>query len=176
MGVQLELLAVRKLLEGARRLPRDAYVSINVSGATIQSVELRDLIMAVDRAITLEVTEHEPITNYQQVASMVEGLTDVRLAVDDAGSGYATLQHVLRLRPQVVKLDRAWVSGVDGDRPRQVLISGLISLAREIDATLIAEGVETPEEARTLTDLGVVYAQGYLFGKPAPLGDILAQQ
>jgi EAL domain-containing protein (putative c-di-GMP-specific phosphodiesterase class I) len=91
-----------------------------------------------------------------------------KLAIDDAGAGYASLRHILQLHPEFIKLDATWVQGIDTDPARQALIAGLQLFAAESGMTLIAEGVETPGEALTLLDLGLDYAQGYLFGKPEP--------
>jgi EAL domain-containing protein (putative c-di-GMP-specific phosphodiesterase class I) len=90
----------------------------------------------------------------------------VRIAVDDAGAGFAGLQHILEIGPDLVKLDLALVRGVDADPARRALIGGMVAFARDTGATLLAEGVETPAEAATLRELGVSLGQGYLYGRP----------
>jgi EAL domain-containing protein (putative c-di-GMP-specific phosphodiesterase class I) len=92
---------------------------------------------------------------------------NIRLSIDDAGSGFASLRHILRLEPAFVKLDRSWVHGVDGDPARQALIAGLRHFADQTGAQLIAEGIERVEERDTLLDLRVDYGQGFLLGRPA---------
>jgi EAL domain-containing protein (putative c-di-GMP-specific phosphodiesterase class I) len=168
LGIELELLAVARLLEGARALPPDLPVALNLSMSTAVAVDLVEVLADRDRTVKLEVTEHERIDDYEPLLTTLRRLDDVLLVVDDAGSGYASLQHILRLRPDEVKLDRAWVQGIDRDRARQVLIGGLRSFVEEVGATLVAEGVERPEEAATLRRIGVELGQGYLFGRPAP--------
>jgi EAL domain-containing protein (putative c-di-GMP-specific phosphodiesterase class I) len=93
----------------------------------------------------------------------------VLLAVDDAGAGYASLRHVLRLRPDVIKLDIALVTGVHTDLARQALVAAMVGFAAATGARLVAEGVEEAAEATALRELGVMFAQGHLYGRPAPL-------
>jgi EAL domain-containing protein (putative c-di-GMP-specific phosphodiesterase class I) len=93
----------------------------------------------------------------------------VRLSVDDAGSGFASLRHILRLEPDFIKLDRSWVHGVDTDPARQAMIAGLRHFADQTGAQLIAEGIERDEERAALITLDVDLGQGYLLGRPAPV-------
>jgi EAL domain-containing protein (putative c-di-GMP-specific phosphodiesterase class I) len=174
LGVELELLAVDRILEGARSLPPGVPVSVNVSVSTARSAGLGDVLARRDRPVKLEVTEHEPVDDYESLLGAFLRLDDVGIVVDDAGSGYASLQHILRLRPDEVKLDRVWVHGIDRDRPRQVLIGGLRSFVEEVGATLVAEGIEREEEAATLRRIGVEHGQGLLFGGPAPAESFVA--
>ena len=88
------------------------------------------------------------------------------MAVDDAGAGYASLRHILELRPDYAKLDISLVRRIDGDDVRQALAAGLQYFASKVGCRLIAEGVETDEEAAVLQRLGIEFAQGYLFGRP----------
>jgi EAL domain-containing protein (putative c-di-GMP-specific phosphodiesterase class I) len=101
------------------------------------------------------------------VASVGDG---VRLSIDDAGSGFASLRHILRLDPAFIKLDRSWVHGVDTDPARQAMIAGLRHFADQTGAQLIAEGIEQEEERAVLIDLRVDLGQGFLLGRPAPVG------
>jgi EAL domain-containing protein (putative c-di-GMP-specific phosphodiesterase class I) len=98
----------------------------------------------------------------------------ISLAVDDAGAGFSGLRHVVELRPEVVKLDQAIVRAVDQDPVRQSLVAGMVHYARTTGTRLVAEGVETEAEAAALARLGVEIGQGYLFGHPASLEEILA--
>jgi EAL domain-containing protein (putative c-di-GMP-specific phosphodiesterase class I) len=117
----------------------------------------------------LEITEQSPVEDYDAVHEAVRSLgPDVRLAVDDAGAGFASLRHIIELRPQFVKLDMALVRGIDRDPARQALVAGMVYYAGATGCALIAEGVETEGERRTLRRLGVSFGQGYLLGKPGP--------
>ncbi|HEU4673924.1 MAG TPA: EAL domain-containing protein, partial [Candidatus Limnocylindrales bacterium] len=88
-------------------------------------------------------------------------------AVDDAGAGYASLRHIIELRPRYVKLDRGLVTGINADPIRQALVAGMLHFATSIGVEIIAEGVETEAERLTLQHLGVALGQGFLFGRPA---------
>jgi EAL domain-containing protein (putative c-di-GMP-specific phosphodiesterase class I) len=98
----------------------------------------------------------------------LKGLREhVRLAVDDAGSGYAGLQHLLEIQPDIMKLDIALVRSVDVDPGRRALIASMITFAHKTGCTVLAEGIETQAELDTLRALGVTLGQGYLLGRPA---------
>ena len=92
----------------------------------------------------------------------------VRIAIDDSGAGYASLRHTLALNPDIVKVDISLTRTIDTDRARRALASALISFADEMDMTIVAEGIETEAELRTLTDLGVRYGQGFHLARPGP--------
>jgi EAL domain-containing protein (putative c-di-GMP-specific phosphodiesterase class I) len=124
------------------------------------------------RPMVLEITEQEPIEDYALFREIAAGLsTAVSWAVDDAGAGYASLRHIVELRPDFVKLDRRLVSGINGDPIRQALVTGMLHFAGSIGLQIIAEGIESEAERRTLQDLGVEFGQGYLFGLPASMGN-----
>jgi EAL domain-containing protein (putative c-di-GMP-specific phosphodiesterase class I)/CheY-like chemotaxis protein len=171
MGVEMEHATIATALEVATDLPDGTWLSINVSPTLLLGdPRLGELLADSQRPIVLELTEHDRIVDYPAVRQAVEGLgPDVRLSVDDAGSGYACLHHVLALEPDFVKLDRRWVHGIERDPARQALVAGLAYFARQTDSTLIAEGIEDPAELATLTELDVTLGQGFLLGRPAPL-------
>jgi EAL domain-containing protein (putative c-di-GMP-specific phosphodiesterase class I)/DNA-binding NarL/FixJ family response regulator len=169
---ELELAAVRKALQQLPLVPADMFLSVNVSPGTLMAAPFRKLLEAVDGTrIVVEVTEHAPIEDYERLGAAVGRLRDcgVRLAVDDAGAGFASLRHILRLAPDFIKLDRTLIAGIEVDRSRQALAAGLISFARKIDATIVAEGIERPAEVAALQALGVAYGQGFFLARPGPL-------
>lgn len=168
VGPELELAAIDRLLRSAVELPSDAWLSLNVSAATLLTGALPERLRAADRPLMLEVTENEHVRDYPAVREVLGGLPGVRLAVDDAGAGYASLRHIFELRPDVIKLDRSWIAEIDGDPIRQALVHGLIGFSSAFDAQLVAEGVERPQEAEVLLELGVGLGQGFHFGAPAP--------
>ncbi|HWI04340.1 MAG TPA: EAL domain-containing protein, partial [Acidimicrobiales bacterium] len=121
--------------------------------------------------IVLELTEHTRVGDY---GALIEGLVrsrseGVRIAADDTGAGYSGLHHLLRLRPNVVKLDIGLTRNIDEDPVRRALASALVAFAAEIDAVLVAEGVESVGELRSLRALGIPAAQGYRLGRPGPM-------
>ena len=91
----------------------------------------------------------------------------VRFAVDDTGAGFASFNHVLQLRPDIIKLDRSLVADAPSDRARRTLIVAFTLLANDIGALVTAEGVETSAELETVIDLGVDHVQGYFVGRPS---------
>jgi len=111
------------------------------------------------------------IANYHKLVGALDLVRgNARLAVDDAGAGYAGLRHILELKPQFVKLDLSLVRHVDTDAARQAMVAGMAHFARNAGCELIAEGIETEDELNELVRLGVSLGQGYLFGKPGPIG------
>lgn len=174
-SVELELLAAECALARLGDLPPDLRMSINLSAEALTDPRTADLLLAHGPAVAVEVTEHTPVHDYDALTAVTNRLRAAghQVAVDDAGAGFASLRHVLQLRPTAIKLDLALVRGCDHDPVRCALIRAVAEFARGIDAWLVAEGVETEHERTALLDLGVDYGQGYLLGRPAPLGDAL---
>jgi EAL domain-containing protein (putative c-di-GMP-specific phosphodiesterase class I) len=172
LGLELELLAVRRALSESRLLDASLYVSINVSPPVLANASLPDALLAsgVDlKRVVIEITEHASIGDYTLLTRPRQRLRDlgVRLAIDDAGAGYASLRHIVALSPDMIKIDRALVDNVDSDRARRALVMAVVMFAMEVKATtVVAEGVETNEELEALKSLGVDAAQGYLLGRP----------
>lgn len=169
-GLDLERATLRAAVEGAIALPSDTLLSVNVSPALInQRLHLEDLLSepAQERPLVLEITEREPVEDYEALRDAISSMAiQVRWAIDDAGAGYASLRHILELRPHFVKLDRALIANVALDPARQALLAGLLHFSQALGTTLIAEGIETNAERLVLEDLGVTAGQGYLFGRP----------
>jgi len=173
LDLDLELACLRAAVTEARSLDSGGtWLSLNISPALLTSFTkaLAEVVKEADRPIVLELTEHVVIDGYGPVRDALKRLgPTVRLAVDDAGSGFASLRHILELRPDFVKLDISLVHDVDQDPVRQAMIAGLASFAQRTGCDLIAEGVESPAELNELMTLGVPYVQGYLLGRPAPV-------
>ncbi len=169
---QLELFAIGSALADLPRLPDDTYVSLNLSHRTAMSPELLDVVAGIDRGrLVFEITEHEAVEDY---GALVEALARLRegggrVAIDDAGAGFASLRHTLRLAPDIIKLDISITAGIDADRARRALARALITFADEMAMTIVAEGIETQAELDALLALGVGYGQGFFLARPAPL-------
>lgn len=168
MGLELELAAVSSALRHVDRLPDDVYLSLNVSPRTAVSGEFAALLQGGTERVVIEVTEHAAIVDYPLFNSSVARLRfrGMRYAVDDAGAGFSSFSHILSTKPDIVKLDISLIRDVDRDLGRRALLHGLIYFIEQINATVVAEGVETMEEAEALKRLGVHCAQGYYFGRP----------
>jgi EAL domain-containing protein (putative c-di-GMP-specific phosphodiesterase class I) len=172
LGVQLELLAIERALAQLEQIPPGCFMSLNVSPTTAIAPELRTLLATVPgRSVVLELTEHVRIRDYEVLWPAFDELRGqgVRIAVDDAGAGYAGLQHILRLRPDVLKLDHDLTLGIHRDPARRALAAAMATFAGELGATLVAEGIEFLEDLEVLHGIGVPWGQGYLLGHPGPL-------
>ena len=171
LGTELELATMRTAVQGAASLPGGAFLALNVSPSLVLEVEdLGPTLAAARRDLVLELTEHAPVDDYAALRAALARIDPpVRVAVDDAGSGYASLRHILALRPAFVKLDLSWVRDIEADPARQALVAGLVHFATEVGCQLLGEGIETEAECATLRRLGVPLGQGYLFGRPAPV-------
>ena len=168
LGPQYQMAAIRAAVEGAGHLPDDALLFLNISPEVIvgSAGRLGRILRDTPRSVVLEVTEHAQVADYNRFRRAVARLGDVPIAVDDAGAGYATLRHILELGPMFAKLDISLVRGIDGDQLRQAMAAGLSHFAARTGCRLIAEGVERRDEADVLRELGVDFAQGFLFGRP----------
>ncbi|MDP9492166.1 MAG: EAL domain-containing protein [Actinomycetota bacterium] len=172
LRTDLELAAVARTISAIPELPADVGVFLNASPATLAAEEFRRLLAAGSpERVVVEITEHAPIANYKSLNDALNRLRTlgVQLAIDDAGAGFASLRHILRLAPEFIKLDRSLIAGIEQRGPQQALASGLISFADKIGATIIAEGVERDAEVIALRGLGVALAQGNFLARPAPL-------
>jgi len=173
LGVELEVTALMSALVQLRQLPSNVYLSLNASVEALTSEEFRTrLAEAPGERIVLELTEHTGIPDYPVFERTIRGLraNGVRLAVDDAGAGYSSFRHVLKLKPDVIKLDISLTRGIDRDPARRALGSALLTFGLDAyKASVIAEGVETEGEYRTLSELGFPLGQGYYLGRPARL-------
>ena len=169
LGEEFELVLLSLALEELGGLPDDVYLSVNVSPQTVVSPHLPGLLRDVGAGrLVLELTEHMPVEDYVSLNLALTGLRErgIRIAVDDAGAGFASLNHILLIRPEIVKLDVSLIRDIDTDVARRSLVTGLCGFTAEIGADCVAEGVETDAQARTLRELGVTYGQGWHLGPP----------
>lgn len=172
LQMDLELAVVERALDGLSDLPEGVYVSINLSPQTVIETDLYAALKGYPlERIVLELTEHATVTDYDSLLGNLAPLRfdGMKLAVDDAGAGYSGLQHILRLRPDMIKLDMTLTRDIDRDWPRRSLAAALVHFAAETRAVIVAEGIETAGELRALQDLGVHRGQGYFLGRPQDL-------
>jgi EAL domain-containing protein (putative c-di-GMP-specific phosphodiesterase class I)/ActR/RegA family two-component response regulator len=171
LGAQLELATIRRSLDALTLIPSEAYLSVNCSHRVAISDELLELLAPVAGRIVVEITEHEPVDDYEALYGALARLRahGVRIAIDDAGAGYASLRHTLNLSPDIVKVDISLTRDIDRDRGKRALASALISFADEMGMTIVAEGIETDAELHTLADLGVRFGQGFHLAEPGAL-------
>jgi EAL domain-containing protein (putative c-di-GMP-specific phosphodiesterase class I) len=175
LGEVLEALTTKKALSQMDLLPENTYLSINASPEYIINGSVGRLLEQVSgKQIVLEITEHARISNYDALRAALLPLRarGIRLAIDDAGAGYASFQHILELGADIIKLDISLIRNIDKDSARRALTSAMISFAENTDCEIIAEGVETAEELETLCVIGVSKAQGYFIGRPMSIAQI----
>ncbi|RYZ10518.1 MAG: EAL domain-containing protein [Comamonadaceae bacterium] len=169
---ELEEAVLQEALRSVPVLPRGAYLSVNVSPSTVLDGRLEALLERMPlRRLVLEITEHASISDYEALAERLRPLRDagLRVAVDDAGAGFASFRHILKMHPDDIKLDISLIRKIDSDTSARALAAALIRFARETGSTVVAEGVESESVLQVLRTLHVHKAQGYLFGKAGPL-------
>jgi len=172
LGVDLELSVIDLALRSQARLPEGLYLALNVSPALLARPELERIVKRGEhgsRPLVVELTEHQAVEDYGQLDGALERLRahGVRVAVDDVGSGFASFRHVTRVKPEILKLDRSLVCGIDEDPVRQSLASAIVAFARDVDAIVVSEGIESGDELSCLMDLAVGCGQGFYLGRPA---------
>jgi EAL domain-containing protein (putative c-di-GMP-specific phosphodiesterase class I) len=175
LGVELELLAMRQAFTSLDSVPRGAYLSTNLSVEAMLDPRVQETLLAnAGRRITVELTEHTQVHDYPTLVAVTERLraAGILIAVDDAGAGFASLSHILQLRPDIIKLDITLTRGIDDDPVRMALARCLVAFASDIGANLVAEGIETSAERDKLLELGVRLGQGYLLGRPGALSAV----
>ena len=172
LGIDLEFAAIDAALAHFDELSPEVYLSLNLSPEACLSERLDAALMGVPaQRIVLEITEHAPVPDYDLLRSALHSFRAEggRLAIDDAGAGFASLRHIVRLEPDLIKVDISLTHDVDWDRPRRALTTALVAFAREMGIAIVAEGIETVAELEALEELGVRAGQGYLLGRPGPL-------
>jgi diguanylate cyclase (GGDEF)-like protein len=169
LGPELEALAVARALACAPA-PDAAFISVNLSPSALVSPAVHAVLPRDLGRLVIEITEHEEIVASGAFQATLSDLRSrgARIALDDAGAGYAGLEQLMRLRPDVIKLDRGLISDVPGDPAALALLQALVGFARRIEATVCAEGIESADQLVALGDLDITYGQGYALARPAP--------
>lgn len=168
----LELATASAALGSLALLEPSLALAVNVSPATVLSGRLHEVLTGVDMArVVIEVTEHAKVDDYAALDRALQPWrrAGAKVAVDDAGGGYASFTHVLNLSPDYIKLDVTLVRDIHADSRRQALARAISGFARELGVALIAEGIETADELQVMVDLGTPFAQGFHLGRPRPL-------
>jgi EAL domain-containing protein (putative c-di-GMP-specific phosphodiesterase class I) len=170
MGVELELAVIRLALGCQDRLPAGRYLALNVSPAVLEHDGLAFAIARhkTDRPLVVEITEHQPVDDYAALSASLDRLRElgIRVAVDDVGSGFASFRHVTRVNPDILKLDRTLVCGIDDDPVRQSLAAAIVAFARDVGAVVVSEGIENESELCCLKGLAVGCGQGFYLARP----------
>jgi EAL domain-containing protein (putative c-di-GMP-specific phosphodiesterase class I) len=176
---ELDCLCRRAGLAGAIDFPADSKLFLNVMPSAIHDPNFRaDRLIATlekcrlnPRDVVFEVSEQESIRDFDAFREMRDYYRKLgfSFALDDTGSGYAGLEALLEISPEYIKVDRTFVTGIDEDAVRQDLLRALRAVADKTGAKIIGEGLDTLEELAMLSELGIDFGQGWLFGHPHPL-------
>jgi EAL domain-containing protein (putative c-di-GMP-specific phosphodiesterase class I) len=169
LGTELELAAIRLALDSHDRLPEGLYLALNASPAVLGGEELLALLAAHERRpLVVELTEHQAVEDYIALGRALDDLRahGVRVAIDDVGSGFSSFRHVTRVNPEILKLDRSLVCGIDDDPVRQSLAAAIVAFAADVGAVVVSEGIESEAELACLRGLAVGLGQGFFLGRP----------
>ena len=173
LDVALEMKVIEQALASFTSLPEGVYVGFNVSPNIVLNGQLEHAFQSVPlERIVLEINEHVSIREYDEITKALRPLRNegLRISVDDSGAGLSSFRHILSLRPNIVKIPMSLTRNIDTDAARRALAAALIQFASENGSEVIAEGVESAAELKTLRLLGVTRAQGYFLGRPSTLG------
>jgi len=171
IGAKLELAEVAAALRHLEDIPATAALAINVSPKVAVTDEFFELVAPYASRLILELTEHEPVDDYDALVDGLQDLRDLgaRIAIDDVGAGFASMRHILRLAPEIVKLDLSLTADVTHSAGSRVLTSVLVDFAERTGVLITAEGIETLAELEVLRELGIDHGQGFLLGPPRAL-------
>jgi EAL domain-containing protein (putative c-di-GMP-specific phosphodiesterase class I) len=169
LGHELELLALDRAADHLDRV--GGYIAMNISPATLLTPECGELLGRLPLArVLLELSEHDQVEDYVALNAALAPFraAGLRLAIDDVGAGFSSLRHIVVTAPDVIKIDRSIVTGLNTDPVLTTLVRSLVEFGHGCRVRVVAEGVETAGEAAALRTLGVDYGQGWYFGRPGP--------
>jgi len=178
MGAQLDALVLDQACSQIQAAGLDLDVHINIGAARLGSVDFERAVSRIlarhglpPHRLVLEITETVPIVDLADGAAAIRRLSElgIRLALDDFGAGYNSLTYLHTLPVQIVKLDRGLAEGTGHERDL-ALYRSMVAVCTDLGCAVVAEGIETPGQSQTVAAAGCQYAQGYLYGRPEPLG------
>lgn len=170
---ELDFLCLSLAVAGIIDLPDGVHLAINVTPATLANRRLPALLShEIPRErLVLELTEHAKITDWLPMYHNLLLLRSrlVRMATNDTGAGFAGLNNIAQLMPDIIKIDRELIGGVPTSPVKRTMVEAILVLGRGLRSMVVAEGVETEDEAAWLLEMGLRFGQGWLYGEPGPL-------
>lgn len=165
-GIPLELAALHTILDAARNIPEQFKVAANLSPLAALNPDIQELLMSTERPLVLELTEHERFPN--DMNEKLKPLRDkgILLAIDDVGAGFSSFSQILRLRPDIIKLDGEFIRGIEHDSVKRALAAAVVQFSAELGAVLVAESIENSAQKDVVRQLGIPQGQGYFLGRP----------
>lgn len=176
LGQDLEMMAIKKALTSLDEFPTNVSITVNSSPELITTGKIHAALENIDLGrVVLEITEHAEVPDYKAVTEALKPLRarGIKLAIDDAGAGYASMRHIVNMHPDLIKLDMSLTRDIDTDPNRRALAKAMISFARDIGSHITAEGVETEGELEMLKKLGVDKVQGFYLSRPVSLDEAI---
>ncbi|MGI8608452.1 MAG: EAL domain-containing protein [Candidatus Dormibacteria bacterium] len=176
--VEMELRAIRSALVTLGQLPPQMFLEVNASPATVMSPEFDRLLdPGSEPRLVLDISARDHFADYRAFQLRLREFRDrgLRVAVDDVGAADGDVQHLLHLGPEIIKFDTTVIQAIGGYPAFKAFARSMIGFARETQASVVAEGVEHPEDLEAVRTLGVTQVQGSLFGVPDALGGTAAQ-
>ena len=172
LGTELEIAALHCALTAAKDVPHDMYVALNLTPATSRDPRVRNLLAAASLAPDRIIVELTGSLEALEGQTRDDGLGQLRslglrVAVSASGAGFVSMDLLSELSPDIIKLDRHLIEGIEGSEGQRIRAKAVVELAREVGAAVVAEGIETPAELKEVTALKVTAAQGYLLGRPS---------
>lgn len=179
LGLELEALAAATAFDVLPLLHAEHYVALNLTPLAAFDLAARAISaddLPYDRLV-LEITEHAAVENYDELRTSLAAARErgLRLAIDDAGAGHASLHHIVELEPDIIKIDRSLIDAVATGTALQSVVKAFVALASDLGATVVAEGVEQDDDLLAVADLSVDAVQGYLLGRPSTDRSLLAR-
>ncbi len=168
----VDMLCFATCVEASKRLPEGLVRHVNLFPCTLARTPIMEFVHPIAEAsggpFCIEINENFIEGEPESLVSKVKALQHcgVLIAIDDVGFGHSSLESLILLEPDVIKIDKKLVTGAGRNAEKMRRLKRVLGIARSLEARAIAEGVETPEDLRMLADLGVAYAQGFYWGKP----------
>ncbi len=172
VGIEVEVLLARVALARLPELPEDLFLSVNVSPEALCSPAFSACLDQHDVGrVVFEITEHTPFPEARTLARQMAYVRERggRIALDDVGSGYTSIRHVLALAPEFIKLDQTLVELAEHEARHRAMVRALAAFAAETGSQVVAEGIETLQQLEMLRELGVGLGQGFLWARPGAL-------
>jgi diguanylate cyclase (GGDEF)-like protein len=161
-------------IEAASRLEEKGRRHFNLFPSTLMEIPVQILSETFSKygrreVLCIEISEQQIISDPSYLIPPIQRLKreGILIAIDDVGFGCSSVESLIELEPNIVKVDRKWINGIAGDFTQQQSMKRLLGIANVLEAEVVAEGIETEEDLKALIDLGVSYGQGYYWGKPA---------
>lgn len=174
LDLELELATLAAQMAEISAVPNDIYFSVNASAELICDPRFLPALPEAQRhRMVIELTEHSLANDEAMLQACISALQDegIRVAIDDVGAGYSGLQRIAQLQPDILKIDRSIVSGIEESLPQRAIVAALVHFAAETNASVIVEGIETEQQSEVVMELGVDLAQGWLYARAGPMAE-----